>query len=217
MNAKLVIAQLNDVYARTIQTGLSVKQTFPANRSYPGGTSTIGDLTTTAGSLKDIPYAQIYEELETNEAYHIKVPDGGLLIFQYKFSNSVLIKHRLAYFPSPVLPTFEEAPHLYEQDELFGDIVVNRLVRFPIRFDFDTKHYREVDHPKSHLTLGQFDGCRIPVATPVLPNTFLMFLLRNFYNRFYRRNMNKFNRRMQTMLLSDTITDLERKISHVVM
>src|SRR5436190_964944 len=69
----------------------------------------------------------------------------------------------------------------------------------------------------SYLHGGQFESCRIPVAAPVLPNTFLLFLLRNFYSRFYQRNLNKFNKKLRAMIPQDTITDAERRISHRLM
>jgi hypothetical protein len=200
-----------------VGVNLSVKQFFPVEKAVLGGGTSIGDLTTTAIALRDVAYEVVYEELNTNNAYHIKMPDGGLLIFQYLFAvDGVLVKHRLAFFPCPVLPTVEEAPSLYEQDELYGDILLNMLVRFPIRFDYDPKVHRDVLHPMSHLTLGQFQNCRIPVSSPVMPNTFVMFLLRNFYFRSYSRHRNRFEKRMRSASIGRTTTLAEERIAHLV-
>ncbi|EQD52941.1 hypothetical protein B2A_06383, partial [mine drainage metagenome] len=93
------------------------------------------------------------------EAYDTKLVDGGLLVFQYHFDSAgTLLKHRLAYFPNPELPTADEAPELYAQDELYGDIIAKRLVRFPIRFDYMPTLRSDVVHPASHLTLGQYEN-----------------------------------------------------------
>ena len=35
---------------------------------------------------------------------------------------------------------------------------------------------------KSHLTLGQYENCRIPVSLAVSPYQFMEFILRNFYH-----------------------------------
>lgn len=218
MKLTVVRAQLREIYSRLVGSGLSVKQFHPKEDRGAGGGIRIGDLATTAIALKDIAYGLVYEELDRHDAYHVKLPDGGLLIFQYVFAvDESLVKHRLAFFPSPILPTVEEAPDLYERDELYGDIIMDRLVRFPIRFDFDPGAHKDVVHPQSHLTLGQFDNCRIPVSSPVMPSTFVMFVLRNFYFRSYVRNKNRFDKKMKICKLNRCISDAECRISHLVM
>lgn len=213
-----VRAQLQDVYSRLVTCGLSVKQFHPKEEGTPGGGVRLGHLSTTAIALKDVAYELVYEELDKNNAYHVKLPDGGLLLFQYTFAgDESLLKHRLAFFPSPELPTIDEAPDLYDKDELYGDIIVARLVRFPIRFDFDPGAHKDVLHPRSHLSLGQFENCRIPVSNPVTPNAFVMFLLRNFYFRSYLRNKNRFDKKMGVGKLTRCISDAECRISHLVM
>ncbi|WP_083457992.1 DUF2290 domain-containing protein [Herbaspirillum hiltneri] len=227
MTPAALLRQINALYSRAILSNLSVKQFMPTqkNSSYVGGDGVvtpallIGDLPSTS-ALKNIAYADIYDDINLKDAYHIKLPDGGLISFQYIFElggEEKLIKHRLAYFPCSVLPTIEEAPELYERDELFGDILMNRIVRFPIRIDYDPKNHKEVFHPKCHLTLGQFQECRIPIAAPVMPYVFLLFVVRNFYSRLYKHNMNIFEKRMPYVPLDFTITESERRISHFVM
>jgi hypothetical protein len=209
--------QIQDIFARVISTNLSVKQFSPIEKTLAGGGVSIGSLSLDSISLKNWPYQDIYSDLDANNSYHIKLADGGLIIFQYTFdSHDNLTKHRLCFFPSFVLPTIEEAPYLYEHDELYGDILLNKIVRFPIRFDFDSSAHVDVDHPVSHFTLGQYENCRIPVNGAVSPNTFLMFVLRNFYARSYRRNKNRFDRRIHSINSVSTITDAERRISHLV-
>lgn len=218
MSPESVLAQLRDIYSRMIKSGLSVKQFNPSDRAISGGRRSIGDMPSTAIALRDIVYELIYEELDTHDAYHIKLPDGGLILFQYTFtSDGKIAKHRLAFFPSSVLPTVEEAPYLYENDELFADIMLDRLVRFPIRFDFDPANHKDVLHPQCHLTLGQFENCRIPLTGPIMPNAFVMFLLRNFYSHSYLKNKNLFDKRMKSGTPLLTITEAERRIAHFVM
>ena len=69
------------------------------------------------------------------------------------------------------------------RDDLFIEIVQRRIVPFPLRFDYDGREgvYVDVTHPKSHLTLGDVKGCRIPVSAPLTPRWFVEFVLRNFY------------------------------------
>lgn len=215
MTPQGVRRQLNDIYSRLIITNLSVKQFYPKEQNLVGGGVSIGKLPLGSISLRDVSYEKIYSELEMNDSYHIKLPDGGLLIFQYTFDcEETLKKHRLCYFPSFVLPTVDEAPHLYENDELYGDVILDKLVRFPIRFDYDPDAHSDIDHPISHLTLGQYENCRIPVDGAVSPNAFVMFLLRNFYSRMYRKNKNRFNKKPHHIPMMNTLTIAEQRISH---
>jgi hypothetical protein len=98
---------------------------------------------------------------------------------------------------------------------LFGDIFVINAVRTPIRFDFEIseEQFVEVDHPKSHLTLGQYKNCRIPVSGPLTPYRFMRFILRNFYNPAYAEvDMDDV---AASTSFPDTITAKERRILHV--
>lgn len=217
MSPEGVRRQIADLLDRLIASSLSVKQFFPSLRKGDTGCLLIGRRQSSAVALRDVPYDDIYRELDSNEAYDVKLVDGGLLIFQYRFDGSGELKqHRLAYFPSPALPSVDDAPTLYEQDELYGDILDRRLVRFPIRFDFAPDKRVDVLHPASHLTLGQYENCRIPVAGPLGPYAFATFIIRNFYYRVYTRNKNTFDRRTPPLARLETISDSERRISHFI-
>ena len=212
-----ILRQIYQFVERLIATSISVKQFYPSIRTAAGGAKIIGGRPSTSIALRDLPYEEVYSELESNEAYDIKLIDGGLLMFQYRFDGEdKLLQHRLAYFPSPILPTIDESPALYEEDELYADIVARRLVRFPIRFDYAPDQHSDVVHPASHLTLGQYENCRIPVLGPLAPNSFGMFIVRNFYSRAYTRNKNKFNRRVLALTRIETISHAERRVSHFV-
>lgn len=213
MKFQAVRGQLDEVYRRSIATGFAVKQHYfsVVNRT------SIGELKGAGISLKDVAYEDVYVELESNDAYHLKLPDGGLMLFQYQFDlNESISKHRLAYFPCPSLPSPEEAPDLYTRDDLYGDIILSRLVRFPIRFDFDPANYRPSYHANSHLTLGQFDNCRIPASHPLSPHAFLVFIARNFYFNIFRKHQNVFEKRMPSCNGEECITDAERRLTRLV-
>ncbi len=217
MSPESVRKQIADLIDRLIIASVSVKQFTPVIRTIEGGVIQIGRKAGTAIAMRDIPYEDIYRELDSNDAYHVKLIDGGLLLFQYSFRpDRSLSQHRLAYFPSPILPTVEEAPALYEQDELYGDITSRRLVRFPVRFDYSPDNKVDVLHPTSHMTLGQYESCRVPVAGPLGPNAFGMFIIRNFYFRAYKKHKNNFDRRPVHIDRTETITANERRLTHIV-
>lgn len=134
-------------------------------------------------ALGDIEYAEIYRELADKRSYNMRLVDGALLQMMYRVEGDELLQHRLAFYPSPSLLPFQDDPDAYMRDELFIEIVQRRIVPFPLRFDFDAREgvYIDVAHPKSHLTLGDVKGCRIPVSAPLTPRWFVEFVLRNFY------------------------------------
>lgn len=217
MTPDSVRRQIADLINRLLRASISVKQFSPAFRTVEGGAIQIGGGRGTAIALRDVPYEDVYRELDSHNAYHVKLVDGGLLLFQYSFRpDGSLARHRLAYFPSPILPTIEESPELYEQDELYGDITAQRLVRFPVRFDYAPEQKLDVLHPASHLTLGQYESCRIPVAGPIGPSSFGLFIIRNFYFRAYMRHKNNFDRRPSPIGRIETISETERRVTHIV-
>lgn len=134
-------------------------------------------------ALGNLEYAEIYRELAEKRSYNMKLVDGALLQLMYRIGCRRLLQHRLAFYPSPSLMPFQDDPDAYIRNDLYIEIVKRRIVPFPLRFDFDTRDeaYVDVVHPKSHLTLGDVKGCRIPVTAPVTPRWFVEFVLRNFY------------------------------------
>ncbi|MGD9888897.1 MAG: DUF2290 domain-containing protein [Halothiobacillaceae bacterium] len=134
-------------------------------------------------ALGDIEYGEIYRELANKRSYNMRLVDGALLQMMYRIEGNELLQHRLAFYPSPSLLPFQDDPDAYMRDDLFMEIVQRRIVPFPLRFDFDARESVHIDvaHPKSHLTLGDVKGCRIPVSAPLTPRWFVEFVLRNFY------------------------------------
>ena len=121
--------------------------------------------------------------------YNIKMIDGALIQMQYRFNGNSIESHRLAFFPSPNLDIFQNDPDIYFEDEIYSDILDDRIVTVPLRFDFDDSEDQNgnkvaipVIHPISHLTIGQYKNCRIPVSSAITPYQFIEFIIRNFYN-----------------------------------
>lgn len=132
-----------------------------------------------------VEYSTLYTELVTAGAYDLRFLDGALVQLQYEFSAAAgtLLRSRAAYLPAPDLSPFQEDPDLYLLDEVYGDVLDRRVVTVPLRLDFDSRPgvAKDLHHPQSHLTLGQYPHCRLPIASPVTPYYFLELLLRSFY------------------------------------
>ncbi|MBY0578295.1 MAG: DUF2290 domain-containing protein [Burkholderiales bacterium] len=217
LSADKIRKQVEILTADLIRLSLCNHQNFPSVTSGAGGFKDIsfskaGDLSMV---LKNQPYREIYTELDRAQAYNLKMIDGALIQMMYRFKGNALKGHRLAFFPSPYLEEFQNNPDIYESDEIFADIMMRNIVVFPLRFDFDSSSEIFVDqhHPKSHLTLGQYINCRIPVSSPVTPFAFLDFILRSFYNTAHRKYSSEINKFVD--VFSNTITDSEKKIVHV--
>jgi len=197
--------------------GLCDHQNFPALRDLGRGLREVGTggESDVAHALKKIPYRDIYTELERTRSYNLRMLDGALIHMGYRFRDNCLEKHRLAFFPSPFLEEFQNNPDIYHQDEIYAEVIMRNIVPFPLRFDFDSQEevFVEMDHPKSHLTLGQYKNCRIPVSAPLTPYHFIGFILRNFYNTAYRKysaELSAFAHCFET-----SITDRERDLLYV--
>lgn len=165
--------------------------------------------------LKNRTYKEIYDELLKAQAFNLRMLDGALIQLMYKFQGSDLQSHRLAFFPSPYLEEFQNNPKIYEEDDIYADIIKKNIVPFPLRFDFDCRKKVAIvmDHPLSHLTLGQYQNCRIPVSAPLTPSIFIDFILRHFYNTAFKQYSKKINTFSEVFM--NTIEISEQGLSHV--
>jgi hypothetical protein len=177
--------------AELVGLSLCDRQNFPAMRNLGQGYCEvgIGIKGTISYALKNVSYHDIYTELDRMHAYNMRMLDGALIHMMYRFKNNQIESHRLAFFPSPFLEEFQNNPEIYLEDEIYAEVVMRNIVPFPLRFDFDCREevVIEIEHPKSHLTLGQYKNCRIPVSAPLTPHHFIEFVLRNFYNTAYQK------------------------------
>lgn len=210
-----IYSDINAITKQLISIGLSDKQNFPSciqtgKGSYKIAYSGMQDLSIV---LRNVDYKEMYEELDKNNNYNVKMIDGALIQLMYTYENFNLISHRLAFFPSPFLENFQNEPEIYEDDEIYADIIAKNILPVPIRFDYDPDNHQELDHAKSHLTLGQFKNCRIPVCSPITPSTFISFILRSFYNTTFK----KFTAQLtfSSKLFDKTITPGEKQILHI--
>jgi hypothetical protein len=198
---------------------LSNEQNFPATH---GNFNDAFEITVNNASnmniaLKNIGYHEIYTELDKGKCFNVKMLDGALLSLRYRFNDGKICEHSLSYMPSPSLELFQNDPELYLDDEIYADILAKNIIPFPVRFDFcdDPNKFVDVHHPYSHMTLGQYTNCRIPVSSPVDPLTFGGFILRNFYNTAFRKFSVNFPTAKSTF--EKTISINEQRIPHIVL
>ena len=210
--------QIEGIVRCLIETSLADDQTFPYLDGSPTGLAsvTFPGAEFVSIALRDRAYDEIYAELVESRAYVIKMLDGALIQMMYQFFQGTLTSHRLAFFPSPYLDDFQSNSEIYLTDELYADVVARNIVHTPMRFDYDSEELgnQKLPHPKSHLTLGQYENCRIPVSRPLTPLRFADFLLRNFYHTAHERYANKLP--VFGVGFDESINSAERGLCHMV-
>jgi hypothetical protein len=218
MTPSQTLRQVNDLTGTLVELSLSNEQNFPVTHGSLRGAFEITVSTAGAMSiaLKNVAYRDIYNELEKARCFNVKMLDGALITIRYRFRKGIVCEHSLSYFPSPDLEHFQNEPDFYLEDMIYADVIAKNIVPFPIRFDFsdDPKKFVDVHHPYSHLTLGQYENCRIPVCSPLGPLAFGGFILRNFYNTAFRKYSESIP--ISNFAFAKTITANERKIPHLV-
>ena len=210
--------QIDDIVLYMMDTGLSDDQNFPVldDRERPLLRVSFPGAEHVGIALRNRPYEEIYRDLADSRAFNIKMLDGALVQMTYQFVGGGLRNHRLAFFPSPSLAEFQNDPQSYFDDDLYADIVANNIVHVPLRFDYDASEdlHQVLTHPKSHLTLGQYMNCRVPVSAPLAPLQFVDFLLRNFYHTAYQNYAAKLP--ATSARFPDSIFPEERGVVHIV-
>ncbi|NJD91414.1 MAG: DUF2290 domain-containing protein [Geobacter sp.] len=218
MTPQQTLRQITELTGALVGLSLSNEQNFP---SVHGDAKSVFEITVSTSTsmsiaLKNVAYRDIYCELEKARCFNIKMLDGALISLRYRFNAGIICEHSLSYFPSPDLEHFQNEPEIYLEDEIYADVIAKNIVPFPIRFDFsdDPEKFVDVHHPYSHLTLGQYENCRIPVDSPLGPLAFGGFILRNFYNTAFLKYSEQIP--ASALAFANTITVNERKIPHVV-
>lgn len=215
LTAKDVYKQVERLTIDIIESSLCDAQNFPSLTYKAGGIAEVGiNVSEQSIFLKNIPYAEMYGELLKRRQYNLKMIDGALVTLLYRFQNDELIAHRLSFFPAPNMEVFQNEPELYLEDELYMEFLDKRIVTVPLRFDFDSSDaFIPVEHPMSHLTLGQYENCRIPVYSGLTPYQFLDFVIRNFYHTAQSKNRHKLTRYPDKFTVS--IMPDEQSLIHV--
>lgn len=153
----------------------TTKSTIMWSRDDPEGSLIIG------APAKIADYIALLEKKE----YSFLMHDGALIQISYTFERDNIERHRLMYFPCPfdirasMLTEFEAGLLDLIQAVYLDDVEGNVSMRSPIRFDYAPEASADF-HPASHITLNE-QSCRIPVRAPMRFDSFMRFIIENFY------------------------------------
>ncbi len=212
-----IMAEVNKLITHLVRIGLANDQNFSILRALGANRTevTFKSADYLSFELKNHSYTTIYDVLKKERAYTVLLPDGAMLQLNYQFLGDELAKHRLAFWPSPHLEHFQNDPDLYLEDSVYAEVVSRQVVPFPLRFDHDSSKqaFKEIRHPISHLTLGQYENCRIPLTAPLPPAHFADFVLRNFYNTAFHEFAGELSNMPNPY--DDSISKNERNLIHL--
>lgn len=174
-----VKSEIENITKELIRCGLAVEFNFPIIRE---NEVIWGKYINISVCLKNLRYEDIYREIDTKKNFNFKMPDGGMFQLMYRFTEDIIQSHRLAYYPAPDFELYQNDPSIYDEDEIYGDILNRSVLTVIIRADYNKDDVEsEAHHPYSHITLGEYKNCRIPVNSPISPLAFVNFVLEHFY------------------------------------
>ena len=212
-----VINEINDAIVVLIERGLASDQNFPHEKEVAKDTFRVqySDAESSRSSLRNYPYGDTYQRFREHRSYNVLMLDGAMLQLFYEFRGHTLMHHRLAFFPSPNLLEYQNNSELYLEDQMYADVIHRGAVTVPIRFDYDNSPgvSNPIQHPTSHLTLGQYRDCRIPVSSGVTPHAFFDFIIRSFYNTASSSTGTKL--KSPRLRFEESIFDEERNLIHI--
>ena len=178
MTPGAAVVQINRLLSPLVGAGLVVDSIFAHERQTGSGLSevTFRNAEHLAEALRSRSYHDLYGAVAGRRAYNAMLDDGALIQMSYLFEGRSLKRHRLAYMGAP-------GPAPADESGAADDgVMATDGPPTVFRFDYDDQdHPNGVTHPKSHLTIGRNEHCRIPVSHPVTPSQFLDFVLRHFY------------------------------------
>ena len=215
MTPEATVNQINRLIRYLVETSLADDQQFAFLRESQVAEITFGRSIDLSGALGKVSYSETYENFIRDRAFNVKLLDGALIQMLYMFADGELRQHRLAFLPAPHLEGFERETNSYIEDRIYAEIVARDILPLPVRFDYDARdgRHQDIAHPKSHLTLGEYADCRIPVTAPLTPSRFVDFVLRNFY----RTRRGDFTAHLPIFVDSfpESITPAERSVLHM--
>lgn len=208
-----ILQEINGITSYFVKKGIARSQNYSIQTTAGKFTDvTFSAAKSVGAALRDRPYEQIHGRLIIDNAFNIEMIDNALLQFMYRFDKQQIIKHRLAFFPSPILDDFVRYPKVYFTDDPRLEPSGRTTIPVPLRFDYDLAAAKpDLSHAASHLTIGQYKQLRIPVSAPLTPRMFADFILRHFYSPSVADGLPPSKIRFPT-----SISELEKKMIYVM-
>ncbi|WP_159448457.1 DUF2290 domain-containing protein [Demequina sp. NBRC 110052] len=181
--AKATLKAITAITTQLVRSGIVDDQEWPKLSSVGSVERVDVPKPVNAEVLKSVSYEDLYQSILDRRSFNFVMLDRALVQMSYEYEGSALVRHRLAFLPSPNLDRFQDEPDLYFAEVPWVEVVGSQSTAVPLRFDFDARP--DVpdgpDHPPAHFTIGQYRHCRVPVSGPLTPDVFVDFVIRHFY------------------------------------
>ena len=166
-------------------------------------------------------YEKSYIQMARINDFSFIMFDGAIIQCYFKFKDKNLVRQNMSFYQSPFRKPFDLYPESYftGSDDHARFLLMSDLgsvIHF--RFDYDPVNFKEYFHPRTHLHLGMFENCRIPVLRPLCVLSFFDFIIKNFYSELYaafNAHLKKFKGLFKERCYPETITPLEKNTLHI--
>lgn len=151
---------------------------------------------------------EVTDVILKRKEYNLLLYDKGIFQFEFIIEKGQIKKERLVFI--------KKHNKLWDKEEInnlsnnsFDEDWYNEIIGIPIviRVDFDEEAHIDVKHPITHMTLSNYDECRIPMKGAVSLTLFINFILNMFYDE--KLNLDGIN-----YDIKNTISENEKKCLH---
>ena len=132
---------------------------------------------------KHLPIETIMDTLLEKKEYNILLYDRSIIQYEFIIERGKIIKERLIFI--------KKHNYLWSKEEIADKDMENFEIDWfeeelgipvVIRIDYDQENHIDIIHPITHMTLSNYEECRIPMMGSVSLYNFINFILNFFYN-----------------------------------
>ncbi len=158
---------------------------------------------------KHLPIDIVMNTLLEKKEYNILLYDRAIIQYEFIIKEGKIIKERLIFIKKHNYLWPKEEIAGKDMDNFGDDWYVQELgIPVVIRIDYDIANHEDIKHPITHMTLSNYDECRIPMLGSVSLYNFINFILNFFYD-------DKLDFKSKFEEKDITITENERKRIHL--
>lgn len=156
---------------------------------------------------KHISCSHLMDVLLANRQYTILLYDKSIIQAEFLIDDNTITKERLVFIKkhNKIWDINEIDEYDANDEDWFSE---DDGIPILIRIDYDPSEHKECEHASSHLTLSNYESCRIPMKQAVTFSEFVRFILFHFYDE-------KLQKTEYRLDYPEDISALEKKMIHI--
>lgn len=96
-----------------------MESNYPKQATHPSDLGAVEEISISgleeaSAALRNRSYAETYNVLREKRAFNMRLIDGALIQFRYRFRQEELVKHVLSFYPSPDLLEYLNDPAFFQ-------------------------------------------------------------------------------------------------------